>query len=369
MENMLISLGILAMTLVGNFSTQVMNIWINDVHLEKPSVLGLEHNTFAHEKNDEVAVKQPPSSYQLKESRFISQSYNNCGPASLSMVLSMWGKNVSQDILASEMRPFNNPAGGIDDKSIFVDEFVRSAEKRGLKALHRPNGTVDLMKKFVANDIPVVVRTWLSPEEDIGHFRIVRGYNDAERVIIQDDSYQGPSLQFDYDTFNQMWKPFNYGYILVYPQDKETLVMKILGAEKNEKIAYDNAVKRAEKELAVAPNDAYANFNLATGYYYKGDYPKAIAAFERAEAGLPWRMLWYQYEPIRAYQRVGNYERVFQLAESVLSNGNPAYSELYQIRGEIYLAQGQKDMARQEFETALYYNQHFTKAKQALGSI
>ena len=46
-----------------------------------------------------------------------------------------------------------------------------------------------------------------------------------------------------------------------------------------------------------------------------------------------------------------------------------AYTELYQIRGEIYLAQGNKEKAREQFELAIEYNQNFEPAKQALESI
>lgn len=321
------------------------------------------------EKEHKVAIKEPPKQYILPETQFVAQTYNNCGPAALSMMLSMYGKKVSQEELGSQMRPFSSPDGGIDDKSIFPNEFITYAEKYGFKALQRPNGTLDLLKTLTANGIPVVVRTWLSPGEDIGHFRIVRGYDEERQVIIQDDSYQGPNLEYSYEDFEGMWRPFNYGYILVYPKDKQKLVDRIVGEEKNETIAYKNAITRAEKELQEEEH-SLAYFNIATAHYHLGNYQKSIEAFEKSEThNLPSRMLWYQLEPIQAYEQLKNYDRVFALSDAILYNGNEAYSELYQMKGEIYLTQGDKTGAKSEFEKALYYNTNYEKAKKALEAV
>lgn len=316
-----------------------------------------------------VAVKTPPEQVVLSQGTFVGQTFNNCGPASLSILMSMFGTNVSQEELADKMRPFHNPLGGVDDKSIFAEEFVTYAKQYGFEALNRPNGDIELLKKLLANDVPIVVRTWLHPNEDIGHFRIVRGYDDARRVIIQDDSYEGPNLEYDYDTFLSMWKPFNYGYILVYPQDKKEVVEAILAEEMDEKTAWKNALERAQDELKTNPSDSYALFNSATAEYYLGNVDKAISYYEKAVSGLPSRMLWYQLEPIYAYQQNGQYDIVFTLTDRILNNGNLAYSELYLIRGEIYKAQGNISQARSEFEKAVYYNTSLQKAQDALSSL
>lgn len=334
------------------------------IPLKKEAVLPVHD-----EAESKVEVKQPAKTFTLPQSQFVAQSFNNCGPATLSMTLSYYGKNVSQEELAIQMRPFNNPFGGVDDKSIFASEFASHAKKYGFVSLHRPNGSIDLLKTFVVNDIPVVVRMWLNPYEDIGHFRIVRGYDEAREVIIVDDSYNGPNLEVSYADFFSMWQPFNYSYILVFPKEKQAIVNAILGKEKDEKVAYRNALKRSEEKLRENPDNAYAQFNIAIAEYYLGNYEEAVIAFEKAEFGLPPRMLWYQYEPILAYQKVKNYDRVFQLTDTILINGNLAFSELYQIRGEVYEVLGNKEAAKQAFENAVYYNHNFLAAKKALENI
>lgn len=319
-----------------------------------------------HEEPMPVPTKDAPSSYTLPQSAFVSQTYNNCGPAALSMVFSTYGLSVSQEELGQKMRPFNSIYGGTDDKSVFPDEFVRTAKEYGFEALTRPNGDVTLLKKLIANDIPVVVRTWLNPGEDIGHFRIIRGYDDASQVFIQDDSYQGQGLTYSYDEVVQMWKPFNYGYILVYPKEKQEIVAAILGENIDEKVAYQNALIRANADLEANPEDIYAEFNRSTAFYHLEDSKRAVESYDKVRDRLPDRILWYQYEPLYAYQKEKNYDRIFQIAEGILNNGNAAYAELYQMRGEIYLEQGDVEAARTEFEQALYYNTNFEPAKKSL---
>lgn len=316
-----------------------------------------------------VVVKSPPVSYTMPQTRFVSQSFNNCGPASLSMVMSMFGTIVDQETLADRMRPYHNPAGGVDDKSIFADEFVTYAKEQGFEALQRPNGDIDMIKKLIANDVPVVVRTWLNDHEDIGHFRVVRGYNDETGTLLQDDSYQGPNLTYTYDSFDALWQPFNYGYILVYPKDKADVVATILGDQMNEKTAYADSIIRAEKELRENPSEFYPLFNIATASYYLGDYQKSVEYYEKALPNLPARMLWYQIEPILAYQKTNADDTVFRLTDTILTTGNQAYSELYQIRGEIYQKQGNTEAARSEFEKAIMYNVNFEPAKVSLQSL
>lgn len=321
------------------------------------------------EKAQQSALVAPPEQSEVTISKFVSQTYNNCGPAALSMVLSAYGTDVSQEELGNQMRPYNSPDGGNDDKSVFPQEFVTYAEKYGYEALYRPNGDMRKLKQFIANDIPVVVRTWLSPEEDISHYRIIKGYNDQENVFIQDDSYQGKDITYTYDEVMDMWKDFNYSFIVVYPEEKKATVEAILGEDMNEQTAWENALKRAENEIKDNPDDAYLKLNQSIAYYYLKEYDKAVSLYDQAKDDLPGRILWYQLEPLQAYQKVGKYERIFEISEAIFYRGNRAYSELYQIRGEIYLKEGKTDLARAEFEKALYYNENYKPAQEALEKI
>ena len=321
------------------------------------------------EFNSNVEIKEPGEYALLENPKHTYQTFNNCGPATLSMMLSWYGKDVSQKELGDVMRPYQVASGDNDDKTIFTYEFVEWARVYGLESIGKVNGDIELLKTFTANGIPVVVKTWLHVDDDIGHFRIVRGFDESKQVIIQDDSYEGPNKKISYFDFLSMWQPFNYAYIIVYTPEQKDLVEAIMGEESDEKIAWQNALTRAEKEAELDPENVYTFFNISTSNYHLGEFQKSVEAYERVEAKLPRRMLWYQIEPIQAYKDLGNYQRAFQIADNILGSGNRAFSELYQLKGEIYLAQGDKDKARQEFELAVQYNQNFEPAKSSLNSL
>ncbi len=316
--------------------------------------------------NPEVVVKKPGNYALLDNPSHTYQTFNNCGPATLSMILGFYGKHVSQKELGDLMRPYQVSNGDNDDKTIFTYEFVEWAKKYNVEAIGRVNGDIDLLKTFTANGIPVVVKTWLHVNDDIGHFRIVRGFDEEKKVIIQDDSYEGPNRKISYFDFLSMWQPFNYNYIVIYKPEQKDLVEAIIGKELDEKVAWQNSLERALKESQLDSENVYPFFNMSTAYYHLGDYKNSVAAFEKVERSLPKRMLWYQIEPILSYKELGNYDRVFQITDNILQNGNRAYSELYQLRGEIYLIKGEREKAKSEFEQALTYNKYYEPAKEAL---
>lgn len=310
-------------------------------------------------EEDSIDIVEPGNYALVENPKHIYQTFNNCGPATLSMILSWYGVNVSQEELGTKMRPYQVSSGDNDDKTIFTYEFVDWAEAYGLEAIGRVNGDIDLLKKFTTNGIPVVVKTWLHPNDDIGHFRIVRGFDDKKQVVIQDDSYEGPNISIRYYDFLSMWQPFNYNYIIVFTPELKEKVEVIISEEINEKIAWENALKRAEQEKNIDPKSPYPGFNISTSSYHLGDFDKSVSEFEKVESSLPRRMLWYQIEPIIAYQELGNYDRVFEITDNILENGNRAFSELYVIRGEIYLDRGDEDAAKEQFDLAIKYNSNF----------
>lgn len=316
-----------------------------------------------------VTLTALPEAKTLVNDYHIFQRFNNCGPASLSMGLSYFGVNVSQEELGQQLRPYQNAIGDNDDKSTTFAEMAKKAEEYGLLAYHRPNGNPTLVKQFINNDIPVLTRTWLAANDDIGHYRVVKGFDDTTQEFIQDDSYQGKNLTFSYDSFNTIWGKYNYEYLVLVPKDKKEIAEAILGENADEKTAWKNAVNLSRQQLNENPNNIYARFNLSVALYHVEDYANSVKEFEQIEQQLSFRTLWYQIEPIQAYYALGNYDRVFEITERILNNHNRAFSELYLIRGEIYKKQGNVAAARSEFEKAVFYNTSLKEAQEALHSI
>ncbi len=312
-----------------------------------------------------VPTQKPlPPTHILPQAAQMFQTFNNCGPATLGMILSRYNINISQQQLADDLRPNNNPQGIEDDKSVTFPELAAYARQQGLVAYHRPNGSIEKLKQLIAADIAVATRTWLNPGEDIGHYRVVRGYDDTTQEIIQDDSYHGPNLRYSYTSFNEMWRPFNYEYLIIAPKEKEDEIRSILGDEVDEKTAWSNALKNAESR-----NDTYSVFNQAIASYHLANPKETVRLYEQVASQLPARMLWYQIEPIDAYRQLGNTGRVFELSDQILNSGNRGYSELYVVRGKALLGEGRNEEARAQFETALRYHPESLEIQNLLNSV
>jgi hypothetical protein len=322
-------------------------------------------NDKLNEENTDIL----PKSYSIQLPRHFYQTFNNCGPATLAMILNYYGINVDQKDLGLKLRPFQNPQGDNDDKHVGLDEMAYEAELKGFNTLYLPNGDIELIKKFIYKDIPVITVTWLNNKEDIGHYRAVRGYNDNLGILIQDDSYQGPNKEYKYQDFLDLWQPFNYKYLVVYPKDKQSIVEKIVGEENEPDVVWANALERAKKETLEQPDNAYPLFNQSVAQYYLGNFQESVDIYEDTKNELPGRMLWYQYEPIQAYVELKEYSTALGLIENILNNNNKAYSELYLERGNIYLAQGDKTKALTEYEKALNYNKNYRDAQLAIDKL
>jgi len=316
-----------------------------------------------------IVLEVPTQQKTLFNNYHVFQTFNNCGPAALSMALSYYKIDVNQQVLGLSLRPYQNPQGDNDDKSVTLDELGEKAKDFGLTSYHSPNGTIQLIKLFITYDIPVIARTLTKPTEDIGHYRVVKGYDDVAGQIIQDDSLQGKNLRFSYEEFNALWKTYNYEYLVLVPVDKIRFAEAILDEDLDSKTAWKKAAENSRVELINNPNDTYSRFNLSVALYNTGDYQKSVEEFEKVENLLPFRTLWYQIEPIHAYYELGDYKKVFELTDKILGNYNRAFSELYLIRGKIYLKLGNIAAAREEFENAHFYNVNLKEPLQILDSL
>ena len=299
----------------------------------------------------------------------IVQTFNNCPAGGLAITLSYYGIVRTQKQLADELRPNWNLNGKNDDKSTPPERVAEGSKKYGLIPYYRANGSIELLKKLIANDTPILMRTRLNMHEDYHHYRVVKGYDDATKEIIQDDSYDGPNIRFKYSDFLKLWKVYNYEYLVFATPLNKAVIEKILAAELDPMVAWKNAAARAEGELARNPTDNAARFNLAVSLYYAEDYTGAVAEFEKVESSLSRYALWFRIEPIKAYFELKNDARVFSLADKIFAAGNLGYSELYLLRGQTYLRAGQRDLARSDFERAVFYNKNLKGAQEALASL
>lgn len=282
------------------------------------------------------------------------------------MALSYVGISQSQEVLGNRLRPYQIPNGDNDDKSVRIEEIVVDArEQFGMNPYYRPNGSVELLKTLVQANFPVVLRVWLNDTEDIGHYILVRGYDDSKGEIIFDDSYYGADRRVSYQTLNRRWEAFSYSLMVIASENQRQEVELLLGELESEQRAWVLLKERHEGYL----ESRYRTFNQAVAAYYLGDYRQSIELYESVAGALPRRMLWYQLEPIYAYEKLREKDKVFAITDAILRDQNRAFHELYVIRGRVLLRDGDIEGARKEVDLALRYNERDQEAVKLYNSI
>jgi hypothetical protein len=304
----------------------------------------------------------PPSAIFLEPMNHEYQKLNNCGPVSLAAAASFFGVEITQFDAADVVK------GSPEDKNVSPQEMVSYLHSLGLGAVYRVNGDEELMKRLLANDLPVIVHQWLARPQDgvlVGHYRVLRGYDTNRDLFIANDPYTGPQFSISYAQFDEWWRPFNRGYIPVYRPEQEALVAAILGDDWAEETNHRHALAQAQAETQTL-GDGYAFFNLGDEYLALGDPAAAVVAYDKAFAfEFPDHFLWYQFGPLEALNQVGDHQRVLDMSEQVIAQAGEL-EEVRLQRGLAYLGLGDPAAARAEIEKALAANPHYDKAIAAL---
>lgn len=291
------------------------------------------------------------------------QRWNNCGPATLAMQLNYLGESLTQYDTAPLIK------GHADDKNTSPGELAAYARERGWGAVVRQNGSLELLQKLLSNGFPVMVESWFAagrPDNEVGHYRLLTGYDLSQQVFVSQDSYNGPGYRLSFQEQDRLWRYFNRTYLVVYDPADEPLLQAVLGEHWDPLRALEDGVARSQAEVEASPEDPQSWFNLGTNLAGVGRHQEAAQAYDRARAlGLHFRTLWYQFGPYEAYLAVGRYQDVLDLAQASLQTARVHEESRYWM-GRALLALGRVEEARQAFELALRDNPRFTPAEEAL---
>jgi hypothetical protein len=295
--------------------------------------------------------------------------YNYCAPANLSMALSFWGWKGSRDTVGPVLKPDSK------DKNVMPYEMVDYVlEHTDLKAIMRVGGDLDLIKRFLSAGFPVLVEkgTFLVDLQNVlswmGHYEVITGYDEARQVFIGQDSYIGPDTAVPYDKMIVDWRSFNYTYILIFTPDKEAQVMELLGPDADEAKNYRRAAQKAADEAPyLSGSDRFfALYNRGTNLVALQDYAGGASMYDEAftyypniaEKDRPWRILWYQTGPYKAYYYSGRYYDVIRRADITLSEmkSEKNLEESYYWRAMAKSALGDTDGAIKDLQEALKWH-------------
>ena len=319
-----------------------------------------------------------PARAALTGIRHEYQKFNNCAPASLSMVLSYWGWQGDQ----YATRVYLRPAFELDDKNVNPFEIVDFVEKNTqFDALWRVGGDLELLKRLLAAGFPVLIEKGLDPHDDawLGHYQILSGYDDTNSQFLVYDSYEGPPEAYPvpYGVIGQFWRHFNFAYVVIFPPERAAEVHSILGPHNDPLVNFQSAAGLAlvESGNLSGREQFFAWFNRGANLVYLGDYAGAAQAYDTAfslyatlpENERPWRLLWYQDGPYAAYYHTGRYQDVLNLASSTLVNvDKPVLEETYYWRGRAKAALGDQAGAVDDLRRAYALNPNSTPAGEEL---
>jgi len=299
------------------------------------------------------------------------QTWNNCGPATVTTALSFYGWRQDQKYAENLLKPNR------EDKNVSPGELANFVnEQSSVRALVRMGGSLDVLKRLLANNLPVIIERGIMFEanEWLGHYQALVAYDDGPSVFYAYDSFlgtgtNGEGVSVAYQKLDEDWRHFNRTFLVIYAPQEEGLLRELLGPLWEEQGASELALQTAQAEARLNPQDGHAWFNMGSSLVLLGRHQEAANAFDQARRySLPWRLLWYQFGPFRAYYEVGRYDDVLSLAQINLNNAEEL-EESYYWRGRVYAAQGRSDAAAAEYRRALAYNPNFQLARDALSQL
>ncbi len=303
-----------------------------------------------------------PPSARLNGLTHEYQTWNNCSGANLTMAMSYFGWPYTQETARAWLKP------NLEDKNVSPGEMAAYVQQQqelpNLRAIWRYGGTLDLLKAFIAGGFPVIIESGYDVEDLgwMGHYETVIAYDDTTQTFTVNDSYLGPGRVHSYAELDSWWRHFNRAYVVLFELEREAELRAILGQYVDPFFAAQAALNVATQEATANPSDGWAWFNMGTSYAKLGNYFDAATAFDEAfRHELPYRLMWYEFGAFEAYYQVGRYDDVLTLATNT-EETTVDVEEIYYWRGMVYAAQGQVDLALNEFNKALSYNRNDQEA-------
>lgn len=342
-----------------------------------------------------ITAKALPGSVSLRGVKYESQSGRNnyCGPTNFSMALTFWGWKGNRSIIGDVLMPGNrldeNGNAGDNDKNVLPYEFQDYITENvaGLTSVLRYGGDIDVLRRLIAGGFPIIAERGIYDLDMLGklgwmgHYQLVTGYDDASHEVIVQDSYRdGPNFHINYDEFLNAWRAFNYLFLVVYPDERESEVVELLGELADPDAAARIALERAKKEVITLTgnNQFWAAFNVGTSHVALREYVDAAYAYDNAfdlysrlptdMTSRPYRVMWYQTGPYYAYYHSNRFLDVINLADTTLKDtiSKPILEESLLWRGRAYYMAGDTRSAIADYRVALKIHVNWTPALQAL---
>lgn len=319
-----------------------------------------------------------PASFAISGMGLEYQTFNNCGPANVSMNLNFWNDPTNQEEMRLALRTHD------DDRNVMLSEMrdYVNARPGNLKAILRYGGDMQVLKALVSGGYPVLLERGHTDPSDgwMGHYSIIHAYDDASQTVTSNDTLLG-TITLSYDELMLDWRHFDGIYIVIFPTEQEADVMARLGVHADETENLRMSLEAVEARIPVE-----AGRELFFAWYSKGqllvemgEYVAAAQAFDMAfgvyaqldMGARPWRMTWYQIGPYLAYYHSGRFQDTLSLAQQTLDNSREpkALPETYYWAGAAAAQLGQYEDAKDFFIKALEYHPGWDHALARLNAL
>ena len=147
---------------------------------------------------------------------FVKQPRNACGPASIAMVMQYWHKQPGMHALAAgEMPEIVHRLQPNGRRDVRASAMVRYFKQNGYRAFAFAGQWADLEHE-IGKGRPVIVA--LKPDAGNSlHYVVVAGVDDAERVVLVNDSAQRKLLKEGRTEFEKEWRATGNWTLLAVP--------------------------------------------------------------------------------------------------------------------------------------------------------
>ena len=170
-----------------------------------------------------ATAKPATSGYVLEGMPLIRQTYNACGPASITQVLGYFGLNVSMADVSRHTRPS-------DTAYMTAQAIVNFAPLVGMQARLYSGGTLDTVRAAMKNGLPLIaLQSHITGAgKVIPHWRVIAGYNDATQQVYLMDPLLG-YVAMGYSDFQYVWKDHRGQFAVLYPLRLAATVKNVIG--------------------------------------------------------------------------------------------------------------------------------------------
>ena len=276
------------------------------------------------------ASNSVPPHHRLNAVPFYPQKEYQCGPASLAMVLSWSGPQISPDELTPQVYT-PSLKGSLQPAMI-------AATRRQGKVAYPINGASALLQEIAAGHPVIVLQnlglTWIP----VWHYAVVIGYDFNANVIIL---HSGVTSQKKtaFRTFENTWARGDHWGLLVLPPDRlpatakeKAWVSAVVGLEKAQQWAA--AIKGYQTALHHWPQSFSAHIGLSNSYYARGDLKSATAVLQKTTVRFPHEGVAFN-NLAQVLWKQGKKQEAIKAARQALQLGGPFMEQFQKTLDEI----------------------------------